>query len=77
MDEWMGDALCRDVDPEVFFPWAEGGALLEFQEAEAKEVCRLCPVASECLATHMAEPWGVFGGMTAGERKAARFRQGV
>ena len=49
---------CRSNDPELFF--AESPADVEY----AKELCRGCPVRSECLAGALErrEPWGVWGG---------------
>lgn len=41
---WMRDALCAQVDPELFFPDKGGGST-----QEAKKVCARCPVAAECL----------------------------
>jgi hypothetical protein len=41
---WLGDASCRGVDPDVFFP--ERGT----SYAEAEQVCRRCPVLEPCRA---------------------------
>lgn len=48
---------CR-TDPELWF--AESPADVDL----AKELCRRCPVRSQCLdgAMDRAEPWGVWGG---------------
>jgi WhiB family redox-sensing transcriptional regulator len=44
MYEWMGRAVCRDLDPELFFPeyWDTRGAEM------ALSACRTCPVAIQC-----------------------------
>ena len=49
---------CRREDPELFF--AESPRDVEV----AKEMCRPCPVRSQCLAGALErrEPWGVWGG---------------
>ena len=45
--DWRHRAICRDEDPELFFPVGTSGPAL-LQIAEAKSVCRRCPVVSEC-----------------------------
>src|SRR5262249_44094031 len=45
---WRSQALCRDTDPDLFFPvGTTGGALLQLEQARA--VCRQCPVQADCL----------------------------
>lgn len=70
---WMGAAACLDEDAEQFFPLAEEGPLNERQIAQAKAVCARCPVRAECLrfALDNGLDHGVFGGLTARERRAA------
>lgn len=64
--QWREAALCREVDPELWYP--EVG---EMPHA-AKQICSNCPVQASCLADALArrEPHGVWGGLTANERKA-------
>jgi WhiB family redox-sensing transcriptional regulator len=61
---WRESALCRQVDPELFFP--EKGEL----GAPAKQVCARCEVRAECLteALHRRERYGIWGGLSTGER---------
>ena len=67
---WRDRAACRDVDPEVFFPVAEAGAVFEQQVAAAKAVCAGCPVRAECLDKALARiPDGIAGGLTSAERR--------
>jgi Transcription factor WhiB len=40
--------------------------------AKAKALCATCPVREQCLEAGMGERWGVFGGLTAGERYELR-----
>lgn len=41
--EWMGQALCAQTDPDLFFP--ENGV-----SAHAKRTCLRCPVRTDCSA---------------------------
>jgi WhiB family transcriptional regulator, redox-sensing transcriptional regulator len=69
--DWRHRASCRDEDPELFFPVGTSGPALR-QIAEAKKVCRRCPVQKECLAyaldAGLAD--GVYGGMSEDQRRA-------
>ena len=69
--EWMVDAACRDMGPDLFYPEVGGKA------AQAKAVCRRCKVRLECL--EFALQWGsspydqgVWGGSTPDERHKIR-----
>lgn len=67
---WRSGAACRDVDPELFFPVGESGAVHDRQVGEAKAVCGGCPVRLECLDEALARiPEGIAGGLTAAERR--------
>lgn len=70
---WRDRAVCREVDPEVFFATGSGAAAT-VQNDIAKAVCRRCPVAEPCLdwALDADLPYGVVGGMTPDERRVAR-----
>lgn len=63
---WRDLAACRGVDPDLFFP--ERGESTE----PAKAVCAVCPVRVKCLAAHIGESVGVFGGLSARQRKSLR-----
>jgi len=67
---WTTDALCAQVDPDLFYP--ESGA----PNRDAKRVCAGCEVRAECLAYALAhrERFGVWGGTT--ERERRRMRRG-
>jgi WhiB family transcriptional regulator, redox-sensing transcriptional regulator len=73
--DWRHRAICRDEDPELFFPVGDSGAAA-LQLAEAKTVCRRCPVVSDCLDWALAtgQDAGVWGGMSETERRALRRR---
>jgi WhiB family transcriptional regulator, redox-sensing transcriptional regulator len=68
--DWRHSSVCRDEDPELFFPVGTSGPALA-QEGEAKAVCRRCPVVAECLAWAVSsgQDFGVWGGMSEGERR--------
>ncbi len=75
--DWRHEAACRDErDPDLFFPiGATGPALLQI--AEAKAVCRRCPVIADCLgwALESGQDAGVWGGMSENERRALKRRE--
>ena len=73
--DWRHRAVCRDEDPELFFPVGTSGPAIA-QVAEAKTVCARCPVVSECLAWALesGQDAGVWGGMSEDERRALKRR---
>lgn len=76
--DWRHQAICRDEDPELFFPVGTTGPAL-LQIAEAKAVCRRCPVTESCLqwALESGQDAGVWGGMSEDERRALKRRNRV
>ena len=67
-EPWMGDAACRTIEPELFFP-ARGE-----QIADARAVCEQCSVRKACLEfalTHKIA-YGVWGGKSERERRPMR-----
>ena len=74
--DWHHQAVCRDEDPELFFPVGNSGPALA-QIAKAKVVCNRCPVTSQCLkwALETGQDAGVWGGMSEEERRALRRRK--
>jgi len=73
--DWRHRASCRDEDGDLFFPVGNSGPAL-LQIAEAKTVCRRCPVARQCLDLALEEGLddGVFGGLSEDERRALKRR---
>jgi WhiB family redox-sensing transcriptional regulator len=69
--DWRHHALCRDEDPELFFPIGTAGPAA-VQVEEAKVVCRRCPVVTDCLswAVETGQDAGVWGGTSEDERRA-------
>jgi len=73
--DWRHHALCRDEDPELFFPiGTTGPAALQVEEAKA--VCGRCPSVTDCLqwALDTGQDAGVWGGMSEDERRALKRR---
>ena len=73
--DWRHRALCRDEDPELFFPIGNTGpALLQIEEAKA--VCRRCAVHERVpgWALETGQDAGVWGGMSEDERRALKRR---
>lgn len=75
-EAWRRQALCREVDPEIFHPRRGRTDAPRRDTAEAKSVCAQCPVRAECLAYALAMPavddWGIWGGTTKRERRIMR-----
>lgn len=68
-DNWRLDALCAEVDSELFFPerHADDGR-------EARRVCGLCEAREECLTYALVNyvEFGIWGGLGPSERRALR-----
>lgn len=73
--DWRHKSACKSEDPELFFPVGDTGPAL-LQIAEAKAVCRRCPVQAQCLnwALTSGQDFGVWGGLSETERRAVRQR---
>lgn len=71
MSEWRPRAVCKDLDPAVFFPDTPEG------EERAKALCGTCPVRTLCLDFALAtrQDDGVWGGTTELERRRIRRRR--
>ncbi|WP_199039108.1 WhiB family transcriptional regulator [Glycomyces salinus] len=76
--DWRHQAVCRDEDPELFFPIGDTGPALT-QVEQAKSVCRRCPVTESCLqwALETGQDAGVWGGMSEMERRELKRRSGA
>jgi WhiB family redox-sensing transcriptional regulator len=62
--QWMDDALCRQIDAELFFPQPHT------VPHDAKKACSLCPVRFPCLEYALTQNVeGVWGGTTPLERQ--------
>lgn len=77
------DPSCAQVDPEMFFP-VESETINNRTQAvyrnlaEAKEICRSCPLIVDCLAYALKNgEIGIWGGTTEDQRVALRRRHGI
>jgi WhiB family redox-sensing transcriptional regulator len=73
---WRKAAICRDTDPDLFFPVGTTGYAL-VQIDRAKQVCGECPVNPDCLqyALDTNQDSGIWGGTSEEERRSIRRRQ--
>jgi WhiB family redox-sensing transcriptional regulator len=69
--DWRDAALCQQFDADMWFP--EKGV----SPAPAKLLCGRCEVRAECLelALDANEQFGVWGGLSAMERRSLRRRR--
>ena len=67
--QWRDYALCRGIDPGIFHPDDEEDD--ERASDTARAVCFQCPVREACLehAISVREKHGVWGGLSARERR--------
>lgn len=74
---WLGRAACRALPTELFFPAGELDEQAVEQAEEAKSVCASCPVRVACLEFAIAtnQPYGIWGGANASERRSIRRRR--
>jgi WhiB family redox-sensing transcriptional regulator len=70
---WRDDGACCGAHPDLFFPFGTTGAALR-QIEEAKRICRVCPVQTQCLAWALENGVtdGVWGGTNPDERRVIR-----
>lgn len=64
-EKWRQDAVCAQIDPDLWFP-EKGGAT-----RQAKEMCLRCTVRQPCLEFALAneERFGIWGGKSERERR--------
>lgn len=84
---WVGEALCGSVDPELFFDRGQEttaqsnidkiGNANRLRREAAKRVCDHCPVLLKCREHYINEEHGVFGGLDRDERRALRRARSV
>lgn len=76
--DWYDQAACAGRDTRMFYSEQDANHVADFQAAaqvrRAKQVCSNCPVRQACLIhafVHL-ERFGIWGGLTARERKTER-----
>lgn len=64
--QWRDAGLCRQADPDAWFPEKGESA------RPAQAICARCPVIRPCLehALTERESYGVWGGLTRGQRQS-------
>jgi WhiB family redox-sensing transcriptional regulator len=74
-EEWRDRALCRGRNTDIWFPVELGHSSTH---RIAKATCERCEVSTECLAYAMerGERWGIWGGLSEGQRARLRYRNG-
>ena len=72
MSEWVEQAVCRSVDPDLWFP--EGGMN---QWSPVFRICASCPVRRDCLkeALDLDIEYGIWGGVPSRVRERIRWRK--
>ena len=72
-EDWRFRAACRYADPELFFPEGTAGPAVEAADL-AKRFCGRCLVRARCLdwALDHNAAFGIWGGVTEGERRDLR-----
>ncbi len=73
MSEWVEQAVCRSVDPELWFP--EGG--MNNRWSPVFRICASCPVRRDCLkeALDLDIQFGIWGGVPSRVRERIRWRK--
>lgn len=73
---WRRRAACKGLDPGTFHPDdrsddPDSDEVAPGAVSAAKEICAACPVREACLEHALAarEPDGIWGGLTAQERR--------
>jgi len=62
---WRHSAACKGMDPDLFFPTRSGRGSLD----AARAVCDTCPVSTQCYQEGCTEYAGVWGGLSATQRR--------
>lgn len=68
--DWRQGARCGELPTDLFF------SELDDERDYAKSICRRCSVVADCLAEALVlgEPFGVWGGLSATERRLLQTR---
>lgn len=76
MPNWveLGRALCREIDPDLFFPIRFEDVI---QTRQAKAICKGCELRQVCLEYAVEDPQivGIWGGTSATERAQIRVKR--
>jgi hypothetical protein len=74
--DWRDLAVCRDEEPDLFFPAGSTGPYAQ-QIEDAKAVCRRCPSVEPCLrwALDTGQETGIWGATSEAERRTLQRRR--
>ncbi len=69
-DDWRESALCKDEDPELWFPLGHISPSALYQAEQAKSICYACSVRFECLedVLNSGDSFGIRAGFDEQER---------
>ena len=72
-EDWRAEAACVGENLDIFFPLGDQ-ATHHALSLQAKQVCARCPVMNVCRswALRTSPEFGIFGGLTAHERRLVR-----
>ena len=72
-EDWRAEAACVGENLDIFFPLGDQ-ATHHALSVQAKQVCARCPVMNVCRAWALrtSPEFGIFGGLTAHERRLVR-----
>lgn len=72
-EDWRAEAACVGENLDIFFPLGDQ-ATHHALSNQAKEICARCPVMATCRAWALrtSPEFGIFGGLTAHERRLVR-----
>lgn len=65
---WRAEAACRNRPAWIWFPGRGDHRCI----AKAKAICGACLVRGQCLSANLSQRDGIYGGLTAGERRERR-----
>lgn len=65
---WVDQARCAGMPSRIFYPDGQGSTGRTAYKP-AISVCERCPVRYPCLAAHLNEKWGCYGGTTPADRR--------
>lgn len=76
-EPWRHLGACKGRDTNYWFPEQTGSNEHNPAAQLAKSICKTCPVITECLDHAMTKPenHGIWGGLTAEERRGIRLRR--
>jgi WhiB family redox-sensing transcriptional regulator len=72
--DWRADAACKGMT-DLFFPEDPSAPAAQAMLEQARQICAECAVRERCARAGRREKFGVWGGLSAPERRRARRRR--